>query len=193
MNYTFLNYIKALVSIPQIQQDSFSSLITNKSIKKGEKFIKEGQFSRSIAFVKNGLFRYYYKNLNGLEYTKGFVLENSVLVSYSAYLENRKSYLTIQALEDSTIEIVNLSKFQLLTLEHPCWNEFLVHVLQQVFLNKEEREREFLLFNVQQRYNSFLKKFPNLEERIKQHLIASYLGISPESLSRTRRKMGLLT
>ena len=57
---------------------------------------------------------------------------------------------------------------------------------------KTEREREFLLFDAETRYKSFLNTFPGLERRIKQHLIASYLGITPVALSRIRKKMGFI-
>jgi len=73
--------------------------------------------------------------------------------------------------------------------EHPCWNKFLVIQLQKALIMKTEREREFLLFDAEQRYSVFLQQFPKLDNRVKQHIIASYLRITPESLSRIRKKM----
>jgi hypothetical protein len=74
-------------------------------------------------------------------------------------------------------------------VEHPCWNSFLVVQLQKALIMKEEREREFLMFDAEQRYRAFLQQFPNLEKRIKQHVVASYLRLAPESLSRIRKKI----
>jgi len=188
MDYSFINYIKSIVDIPKEQENKFCSLISIKQIKKGENFLNDCQSSRTIAFVKSGLFRYYYINNKGNEFTKGFFVENSVLTSYSAILEKRSSYFTIQALENSEIEIIDYIKSQKLFMEHPCWNSFLVVQLQKALIMKEEREREFLLFDAEQRYRAFLQQFPNLEKRIKQHIIASYLRLAPESLSRIRKK-----
>ena len=189
MDYNFINYIKSIIDIPIEQENKFCSLISVKKIIKGENFISEGQSPRTIAFIKSGLFRYYYIDNKGNEYTKGFFVENSVLTSYSAILEKRSSYFTIQALENSEIEIIDYIKSQKLFAEHPCWNSFLVVQLQKALIMKEEREREFLLFDAEQRYRAFLQQFPNLEKRIKQHIIASYLRIAPESLSRIRNKI----
>ena len=188
MDYSFIKYIKSIVDIPKEQENKFCSLISIKQIKKGENFLNEGQSSRTIAFIKSGLFRYYYIDNKGNEFTKGFFVENSVLTSYSAILEKRSSYFTIQALENSEIEIIDYIKSQKLFVEHPCWNSFLVVQLQKALIMKEEREREFLLFDAEQRYRAFLQKFPNLEKRIKQNIIASYLRLAPESLSRIRNK-----
>ena len=193
MNYSFINFIKTTTSIPPKEEECFNALLVKKCIKAGEDFISAGQFSKSIAFVQVGLFRYYYINEAGLEFTKGFFKEGAVLSSYSAILQNRPSYFTIQALEDSVIETINYDEFHKLFSSHHCWNEFLVALLQRVYIIKEAREREFLLFSAEQRYKAFLQRYPGLEKRVKQHIIASYLGIAPESLSRIRRKAGLLT
>ena len=189
MKSNFVNYIKSIVDIPQEQESKFCSLISIQNIKKGENFLCEGQSAKTIAFVKSGLFRYFYVDKKGKEFTKGFFVENSVLVSYGSILEKRGSYFTIQALENSEIERIDYFESQKLSTEHPCWNKFLVVQLQKVLIMKVERERELLLFDAEQRYRAFLQQFPKLDVRVKQNIIASYLRLTPESLSRIKRKM----
>jgi CRP-like cAMP-binding protein len=189
----FIDFIKAITCVPEEQEKKFRVLVSEKHIKKEDNFIRTGEYPKTIGFVKEGLFRYYYTNDEGIEFTKGFFVENTVISSYSAILENRGSYFTIEALEDSVIEQVNYNQFNALFSEHPCWNEFLLPVIQKGYIVKEEREREFLLYDAERRYRAFLKKYPGLERRIKKQIIASYLGITPESLSRIRNKMGLLS
>ena len=75
MDYNFINYIKSIIDIPIEQENKFCSLISVKKIIKGENFISEGQSPRTIAFIKSGLFRYYYIDNKGNEYTKGFFVE----------------------------------------------------------------------------------------------------------------------
>lgn len=193
MNTSFINFIKKRVDISKEQEEKFSALLSTKDIKKNEDFISEGEFPKTIAYVKKGLFRYYYSNEEGDEFTKVFFPENSLLSSYSAIVENRSSYFSIQALEDSKLEVINYQELLKLFVEYPEWNTLLLGMLQKGFIAKEERERQFLLFDAEQRYNAFLKRYPNLDKRIKQHYIASYLRITPESLSRLRRKMNLLS
>jgi len=192
MNSSFVNFVKSIIKLPKEQEIKLGALITTKHLKKNDDFISAGEHPKTIAFIKIGLFRYYYANEQGEEFTKAFFSENSLLSSYSAIIEKRPSYFSIQALEDSEIEVLNYQEFLKLFAEYPEYNTFLLGMLQRAFLVKEERERQFLLFDAEKRYVSFLKHYPNLEERIKQHLIASYLRITPESLSRVRRKMNLL-
>lgn len=107
--------------------------------------------------------------------------------AYDAVLENKPSYFTIEALENSIIESVSYDSFIDLFSEHPCWNDFLVALLQKGSLAKVTRERELLLLDATQRYENFLKRYPDLEKRVRQNIIASYLGIAPEPLSRIRK------
>jgi CRP-like cAMP-binding protein len=193
MNSSFATFVKTIVTLPQEQEEKLNALISRRQIVKNENFISAGESPKTLAFVKKGLFRYYYANEAGEEFTKAFFPENSVLSSYSAIVAKRPSYFSIQALEDSVIEVINYEVLLKLFAEYPSWNTFLLGMLQKGFMAKEERERQFLLFDAEKRYLSFLIQYPDLEKRIKQHFIASYLRITPESLSRIRRKMNLLS
>lgn len=187
-NSGFTKLIESVTDLPVLQKEKFQKLITVQELEKGENFIRAGQSPRKIAFLRNGLFRYYYTSEDGVEYTKGFFDENSVLSAYDAVLENKPSHFTIEALEDSVIESVPYDPFYQLFSEDPCWYIFLTALLQKGYLAKVRRERELLLFDAAQRYEIFLKRYPGLEKRVKQSIIASYLGIAPESLSRIRKQ-----
>ena len=184
----FITLIKTITDLPPEQEEKFNALLSIKHIKRGEFFVKAGRISRNIAFVKQGLFRYFYTTEEGVEFTKGFFDSRSVLSAYDALLENSPAHYSIEALEDAVIEMVDYDKFRQLFSEDPCWNEFLVALLQKGYVAKVRREREFLLMDAEQRYRTFQKRYPDLEKRIKQHIIASYIGIAPESLSRIRKK-----
>ncbi|MDX1641792.1 MAG: Crp/Fnr family transcriptional regulator [Balneolaceae bacterium] len=187
-DFGFTKLIESITNLPSLQKEKFQKLVSVHHTKKGENYIRAGQSPRKIAFVREGLFRYFYTNENGVEYTKGFFDKNSVLSAYDAILEGKPSHFTIEALEDSIIESVLFDPFHKLFSEDPCWNEFLVALLQKGYLAKVTRERELLLLDAAQRYENFLDRYPDLEKRVKQSIIASYLGIAPESLSRIRRQ-----
>lgn len=188
--FGFVELVKSVTELPQTQEEKFGKLISVQTFVKGDDFIRAGESPRKIAFVRDGLFRYYYTSEDGIEYTKGFFDQNNVLSAYDAILENKPSYFTIEALEDSVIESVPYDPFQKLFPEDPCWNDFLIALLQKGYLAKVSRERELLLLDATQRYENFLKRYPDLEKRVKQSIIASYLGIAPESLSRIRKNQG---
>lgn len=190
-NPNFIKILKSTTDIPDEQIKKIVAISQFKKVNRGNYFLKEGEIPNQFAFVIQGLFRYYYSEEKGGELTKGFILENSFLGAYSALIQNRGSYFSIQALEDSSIIVIDYKKWLKLQKEDPCWNLFLISLLEKGFCIKEARERELLLLDAEARYRSFLSSFPELEKRIKQNLIASYLRITPVGLSRVRKKMGL--
>lgn len=177
------------ICIPEQESDDLLAISKKIELNKEETYISAGQIPRKFAIVLRGLFRYYYIDDKGNEFTKGFILPNNVLSSYSAMLHQTPSHFFIQALEDSEILEVNYKKWLELQKNNPFWDKFLIRALEKGFCIKEKREREFLLSDAETRYRVFLMEFPDLEDQVPQRMVASYLGIQPESLSRIRKKM----
>jgi CRP-like cAMP-binding protein len=175
--------------LPEKKIDEFLSITRDKSINASDYFIKTGEVPMKIAFVVSGLFRYVYINNNGDEFTKGIILENLFLSSYSAMIMGKPSYFTIEALEDSRILEISWKDFTSLMENDIFWIKFLQKFLEKGFMIKEKRERDLLLLDAETRYKNFLSEYPGMDQRIKQGIIASYLGIKPETLSRIRRKI----
>lgn len=192
MDFNMIKYLKEIIALPTKEENSLLKTLKLKTVKKGDHFIAAGQVPLEMAFVRSGLFRYYYLDEDGTEFTKGFFPESTFLSSYSAMVNQTSSFISIQALEDSQVEIIPYNAWKELLSSHSCWKDLLIQILEQAFAKKENREREFLLFDAETRYKRFLLQYPGLEQRLKQHLVASYLGITPVALSRTRKKMGLL-
>lgn len=187
-----ISAIKSAADLPIDEENKLLALGKEAWLKRGELFINEGEVPRKFAFVNKGLFRYYYVDQKGNEFTKGFFAENTFLSSYSAMVLSGQSHFSIEALEDSEIVVFNFNQWKELLSQHICWNQLLISVLEKAFIKKEKREREFLLFDAEKRYTLFLQEQPDLDRRIKQNMIASYLGITNVALSRVRKKMGLV-
>jgi len=160
-----------------------------KKLQPGDYFIRAGEIPKKLAFVHTGLFRYVYINEKGIEFTKGIISASGFISSYSAMISNTASHFYIEALEAAEILEFDQLPWNALRDQNPFWNLFLFKIIEKGFCIKEKRERDFLLLNAETRYRNFLAEFPKLEGRIKQHIIASYLGIQPESLSRIRKKL----
>lgn len=184
--------VKAMSNVPQDQIGNLIKIARVQDFKANECFIKAGEIPNKFAFNRRGLFRYYYLDDQGNEYTKGFFPENTIISSYSAMLQQRGSYFTIEALENSSVLVIDYRDWKRLLEEYPCWNSFLISLLEKGYITKESRERELLLYDAETRYRIFLETYPQLDKRIKQHYIASFLGITPVSLSRIRKKMGFI-
>ncbi len=172
------NYAEAILSIGKIRD-----------LAVGEYFIRAGEIPKKMGFVKTGIFRYVYINQEGIEYTKGIIQEGSFISSYSSMIAESPSHFYVESLERAEILEIPYQKWQTLLTEDNFWDKFLIRILQKAFAKKEKRERDFLLLDAPARYTNFLKEYPNLQDRIKLNIIASYLGIHPESLSRIRKKI----
>lgn len=152
-------------------------------------FIREGEIPNKFGIIKKGLFRYYYLTNEGKKFTKVFMKEGDIISSYTSMVAREKSYYTIEAIEKSEIIEISYYKWNKLRVTDNKWDKLLISFLEKGYSIKEKRERAFLLMDSEGRYKSFLEEYPNLENRLKQNIIASYLGITPIALSRIRRKM----
>lgn len=174
--------------LPEKALEELANICKHKIMDKGDYFIAAGQIPRKMAFVFKGLFRYVYTNESGNEFTKSIIAENNFISSYSAMIHNSTSYFSVEVLEEAEILEIDYLKWLEMKAKNSFWNIFLLQILEKAFCVKEKRERELLLLDAEKRYEIFVAEFPNLENRVSQQIIASYLGIQPESLSRIRRK-----
>jgi CRP-like cAMP-binding protein len=187
-----LQTLHQLSIIPDDEAQKLARVATLQNIAQGEKFIAAGQVPRKFAFVQRGLFRYYYLDGAGKEFTKGFFPENTFVSAYSAMVKQTPSYFTIEALEDASVFVIDYEAWKKLIAGHSCWKDILIAILEKGFIKKEKREREFLLHDAETRYVEFRAEYPQLESRLTQAMVASYLGITAVALSRIRKKMGLI-
>ena len=157
--------------------------------RKGEYFTKAGDYQTHIGYVVDGLFRLFYVDPKGKEYTKYFNTQGSFVVVYNSILQGQPSYLYIQALKDSEALLINYLEWSKLADSQICWQIFFKKLTEQTYLEKEKRESDFLFYDAKTRYRNFIKDFPGLDKAIKQHHIASFLGISPETLSRLKKNI----
>ena len=182
------SFLKHL-ALPEKELQELLNSTQFSKIAKADYFIKEGQVPRKMAFLVKGLFRYVYTHENGNEFTKNIIAEGNFISSYSAMIFNMPSYFSIEALEDAEILEIDYKDWIDLKERNPFWNAFLVQILEKAFSIKEKRERELLLLDAEKRYEIFIYEFPTIEKRVSQQIIASYLGIQPESFSRLKRKI----
>ena len=182
--------IKTLVSdFPDNEIELFIDICKSSIIKQNDYFIPAGQTPRKFGIITKGIVRYFYNDDNGKEFTKAFLAENSFISSYSAMKNNIPSLFSIQAVTYTEIIEIDYNKWEVLRQKNPVWNKLLIALLETGYAIKEKRERELLFLDAESRYKIFCEEFFVLEKNIKQHLIASYIGITPIALSRIRKKM----
>ena len=185
---SLVEFLRKTITLPDEEEFKIKKIVRERTIPQGYKFVCEGEVPTKFAFVHEGFFRYYYLKEKGVEFTKSFITQGNFISAYSAMITEKPSPMFIEALTDSVLYEIHYSDWLVLRDGDPCWNQLLIKMLEKAFSIKEMRERELLLLDAKQRYKNFQRDFPEIERSIKQHLIASYLGISPVSLSRIRKK-----
>jgi CRP-like cAMP-binding protein len=188
-SYTKLHCaIKELWNVPDEFIQQLYSISTERVIRKGEFFIRAGDMSKYMGFNLDGLFRLYYIDEEGNDFTKAFSETGRFLISYSAIIQKRPSYFNIEALQDSHILRFDYGRFDQMIQADIRWYPFAFKLLESVYITKELREKSFLLDDAAKRYREFKERYASVENQIKLYHVASFLGITPEALSRIRNK-----
>lgn len=158
-------------------------------LKKGEYFIKKGQFAKEIAFLETGIVRAFYVNSEGKEYNKTFFSAPSIIGSYASLISKEKNAVAQQALTDCKIWKASFQKIEELSVGNYEIERLRRTIAESFFLSNEKKELEMALLDADKRYLILQKEYPGIELEIPQYHIASYLGISPTQLSRIRKSM----
>nr|WP_246032185.1 Crp/Fnr family transcriptional regulator [Leptospira fluminis] len=164
-------------------------LYSFRKLEYGDFFVKQGKVPTEFAFVFSGQLREYYLTDQGDEYIKSFCFPGEFTGSYFDLLSEHPSTCNIRALSDCLLGVANFADFTALYEEHPAWERLGRKTAEFLFIKKAKREYELLALSAEQRYESLKKAYPKIEESIPQYHIASYLGITPVSLSRIRSKL----
>ena len=186
---TIQNFKKTVSQFTEIadeQMFSFFKLLTKITYKKDEYFATPANPSPYLSFIAKGLFRQYVIDRKGNEVIREFRGENNFMASYYAIIHDKFPPIYIQALEDSEIYAIPRTEFIKIWQKDTNWKIFLQKHTELDCHKLMKREFGFLLDDAKTRYYDFLDDYKPFVERIKLRDIASYLGITPETLSRIR-------
>jgi len=179
--------IKDLVTFDEAEFQIFAQSIKPLSLKKNELWKREGSIGIYGGFVNKGILRQYYLK-DGSEYTELFFSEGDFLGNYVSYLKKEPSKINIQALEDCELLLFKFETIDELSSRFTNVNQFNKIIAQQKLIELHDRLSSFLMDSPEERYYKLLDEKPDIHARVKQYLIAQYLGIKPESLSRIRKR-----
>ncbi|MDF3820268.1 Crp/Fnr family transcriptional regulator [Leptospira sp. 96542] len=156
-------------------------------LRKKEFFAKQGVEIDSVGYVKKGGFKLVYQNKKK-EWIKSFLFEGSLLGSIPSILDHKPSTYSIIAIESSEVLVLPAKDFKATFKMDTLYKDFLIQLLTSLYLKKEKRVSDFLLFEANERYKVFLEEFSENSSRISQIDQAAYLGITNVALSRIKKK-----
>lgn len=165
--------------------ESFASILERKELSKGELFLNNGQVSKYIQYVDKGLVRqFYYKN--GRDVTEHFTCENNVAVCIESFFRQEATHLLIEALEPTILYCIPYTEIEILSFHKPEIGILYRRFLEATLILSQQKADSWRFESVRERYERFIKEYPQAAKRAPIAHIASYLLMTPESLSRVR-------
>lgn len=164
------------------------SKVSIKEIVKGSYIVEQGKTCKYLYFVNSGFVRgFYYQD--GKEITSWFASENDAVTSMYSFITQKPSFETIEVLEDCILYEINYENVQLLFKKYPEFNLIGRLLIEKYYIELEERTMSLQFQSATERYLKLLQQQPQLLQKASLGMIASYLGISQETLSRIRKKI----
>lgn len=169
--------------------DNVAAHFKNRKLKASEHFQGVQKIANEIGFVESGILQGYAIDTNGNVVTKYFVRENQFFMDLESYYSGQPATDAIQAVVNSELSIITFSAFKKLIKEIPNLYIFFKNITETTLLNKI-KDNDFLNFgNSKTKYFEFVRRYPTLALQVPQQYIASYLKITPQSLSRIRKEL----
>ena len=179
-------HISRCAPITGIELELFHSKIKHKSFRKKTLLLRQGEVCKFEAYIIKGCVKKYYIDQNGDEVILQFAVEDWWISDIGSFSEQKPSNLFIETLEDTEVLMIDFEDKQQLFHEIPKLERVFRIMMQRAYSVLEGRFYATVAHSAEARYVEFLKKYPSIPQRVPQQQIASYLGITPESLSRIK-------
>jgi CRP-like cAMP-binding protein len=176
------------ITLSAAEKEHIERALQSKTVTRNKVLLREGEICRNIYFVNQGCLRIYHTDLQGIEHNISFFPENWWAVDIASFSNQSPAFYSIAALENTEVYFIGYSALEKLYWEVPKLERFFRILTQNGFNLYQGRITSALSKTAEERYRMFRKLYPNLEQRIAQKQIASYLGITPIFLSRLRKK-----
>ncbi|UMB54607.1 Crp/Fnr family transcriptional regulator [Lutibacter sp. A64] len=187
--YTELtNFIKKNITVKDEELKIILSYFKLIKKNKNDILLLQGKVSQVSYFVKKGCLRLFFIDDNGKDVTRYIAFENQFATALVSFITNEPAQETIQVVENSELLYITHDDFRHLMKIVPKWKDFYSIYLEKAYVNNSKRLMSFTTLNASERYNQLFKINPNIVKRIPNKIIASYINISQETLSRIKSK-----
>ena len=171
------------------ETEAFCNLFRQKSIKKKDLFLREGEVCKFEGFVIKGLFRVFHIDEKGFEQVLYFAIEDWWITDIDSFINERPSHLFIEAIEDSEVLVISKKDKETAYSDIPQIEKLFRIMTQKTHVALQRRMIDNLSKTADQRYLDFIEKYPKIHSRLTNLQMAAYLGISHEFLSKIRKKL----
>lgn len=181
-------YFQQFVTLSNADWEAFSSKLEKAEFPKKSLILKKGQTENYLSFIDKGIIRYFIPNIES-DLTFGFTFENEFVSAYDSFLTRTASPYNLETLTDSKLWRISYQGLQEVYQETEVGNIIGRMAAESLYLKKARRELAFLNQTAKERYLSLFSERPELIKQIPLKYIASYIGITPQALSRIRKRI----
>lgn len=163
--------------------------LTPKKLRRKQYLLQEGDVCKNIAFVEKGALRTYTVDELGTEHILQFALEGWTISDLYSFLTGEASTYNIDALEAAELVLVSKAAHEEMLQTIPKYETYVRLQVTGAYIALQRRITSVLSLTTEERYKNFTATYPNIVQRVPQHMIASFMGLTPETLSRVRKRM----
>jgi len=189
MEKSFIKGIFKDVNLTDAEAELLCGKLKEMNVPKGRIILSEGESVPHQYYVHNGCLRTYFLDSSGKEHTIQFAVSDWWISDYTAFFTGEKSILYIECIQDAVIYQISKDTMEKLYQEVPLIETFFRIKMERFFASFQKRILSDLAMSASEKYTRFLKTYPKIEQSIKNYHLASYLGITTESLSRIRKEL----
>ena len=188
MNQAILDYVSQHVRLTSQEQEQLLGFVTERKILKKQYLLQAGDVCTYQSMVASGCLRVFFSDPEGTEHTMQFAIENWWVADLGSFITGKPAFYHIQALEDTFVLQLHRDRMEELYATIPKLERFFRIIVQRGYIAAQNRIISNLSEPAEVRYNRFRDKYPQIDNRVPQYMIASYLGITPEFLSKIRKR-----
>ncbi len=184
-----LSAIEKHIRLDDVERGILLSLLESRTLKAGELIERAGEVSQHFIFVNMGCLMAYYTDSDGVERVLQFATSSWWTGDLHSFTKHTPSIYSSRALTDSEILMLTQKGLETLLERVPKIEKYFRILFQNSLVAHQQRIMQTISFTAEERYESFRERFPTLEQFVPQKYIASYLGVTPEFLSKIRRRL----
>jgi CRP-like cAMP-binding protein len=171
------------------EQEFIKHYLTPKKLRKKQYLLQEGDVCKTLCVVEKGALKAYVLDEAGQEHITAFALEGWTMGDLSSFIKQEPATLNIDALEDCELVLISKPAHDELLQKMPKYETYFRILMTDAYMALQKRTTNMISLPLEERYNALNQMYPNIVQRVPQHMIASFMGLSPETLSRVRSRI----
>jgi CRP-like cAMP-binding protein len=185
----FFQKFNEKISLLPEEEEFLRQHLTPKKLRRKQYLLQEGDICKHLCVVEKGALRAYVLDEKGNEHITAFALEGWTMGDLASFINEEPATLNIDALEDCELVLISKSAHDELLQKMPKYETYIRKLMTDAYMALQKRTTNMISLPLEERYNALMQMYPNIVQRVPQHMVASFMGLSPETLSRVRSRI----